>query len=125
MSVDAIGLVSQNSSATLPQSTAISQSDFLQILLTQRQFQDPLKPMDNEQFVAQLAQFSALEVNTESSAKLDTLLSIQSVDQALALDGKTVQVSSSGQAGTVSAVSFDPSTGEPSLTVKTSATTLT
>ncbi|MGE5591737.1 MAG: flagellar hook assembly protein FlgD [Bacillota bacterium] len=34
---------------------------FLKLLVTQMQYQDPLNPMDNQQFMAQMAQFSALE----------------------------------------------------------------
>ncbi len=124
MAVNAIGVVAQ-STAAATQTPNIGEDDFLRILLTQLQFQDPLKPVDDEQFVAQLAQFSALEINREQSDKIDTLLTIESVNQALALVGKTVQVNSSegGQSGSVTAVSFD--TGVPLLTVKTSTTTLT
>ena len=35
--------------------------DFMKILLTQLTYQDPLKPMDNQAFMAQMAQFTALE----------------------------------------------------------------
>ena len=124
MAVNAIGVVAQSTSAAA-QTPNIGEDDFLRILLTQLQFQDPLKPVDDEQFVAQLAQFSALEINREQSDKIDTLLTIESVNQALALVGKTVQVNSSGggQSGSVTAVSFD--TGVPLLTVKTSTATLT
>lgn len=34
---------------------------FLKLLITQMQYQDPLNPMDNQQFMAQMAQFSSLE----------------------------------------------------------------
>ena len=60
----------------MPQNASIGQEDFLHILLTQLRFQDPLKPVDNQQFVAQLAQFSALEINRQQSEKIDTLLQI-------------------------------------------------
>ena len=46
MAVDAIGVVSSSASAT-PQNVGISETQFLQLLLTQLQFQDPLKPVDN------------------------------------------------------------------------------
>jgi flagellar basal-body rod modification protein FlgD len=41
----------------------LGKQDFLRLLVTQLEFQDPLEPMENTEFVAQLAQFSALEGN--------------------------------------------------------------
>jgi flagellar basal-body rod modification protein FlgD len=131
MAISGIGIVSANSSGSQPTTSKLTQQDFLNILLTQLQFQDPLKPMDDEQFVAQLAQFSALEVNSEESAKLDTLISFNSINQGVNLLGRTVAISNSEAglsgaqtaSGIVTAVDF--SKGEPTLTVKTSTTTIT
>ncbi len=39
----------------------LDKNDFLQLLVTKLQHQDPLKPMDDQDFIAQLAQFSSLE----------------------------------------------------------------
>ena len=123
MAVSAIGVTSQAAPA-LPTNAGIGQDDFLRILLTQLRFQDPLKPVDNQQFVAQLAQFSALEITRQQSEKIDSLLQIQGTDQSISLVGKTVQIGAQGGAsGTVTAVSF--STGEPLLTIKTSTAVLT
>jgi flagellar basal-body rod modification protein FlgD len=131
MAISGIGIVSSNSSTSQLPTSTLTQQDFLSILLTQLQFQDPLKPMDDEEFVAQLAQFSALEVNTEASAKLDTLVSFSSINQGVNLLGRTVTINDSqaglsgsqAASGVVTAVDF--SSGEPLLTVTTSTTTLT
>ncbi|MDR0958193.1 MAG: hypothetical protein LBM16_03175 [Clostridiales bacterium] len=56
---------------------------FLKLLITQLQYQDPLNPMDNQQFAAQMAQFTALEQMTN--------LNNQAIEsQAFSLIGKTV-----------------------------------
>ena len=131
MAISGIGIVSSNNNPSSLTTSTLTQQDFLNILLTQLQFQDPLKPMDDEQFVAQLAQFSALEVNTEANTKLDTLVSFNSINQGVNLLGRTVSVnnaqaglsSSQTASGVVTAVNF--STGEPTLTIQTSTTTLT
>jgi flagellar basal-body rod modification protein FlgD len=119
MAIEAIGL-SDQSAATTPSSATVSQDQFLKILLAQLRFQDPLKPMDNQQFVAQLAQFSALEINRQQSLKIDTLLEVQAGAQALGLIGRNVDaLGPTGEVlgtGEVIAVSFR--TGEPLLTLK-------
>lgn len=51
-------------------SSTISQDEFLQILMTQLEYQDPLDPMDSEQFTSQITDFSMLEQQIESTACL-------------------------------------------------------
>jgi flagellar basal-body rod modification protein FlgD len=121
MAVDAIGITNNGNGGPVPQNAGIGQDDFLRILLTQLRFQDPLKPVDNQEFVAQLAQFSALEINRQQSEKVETLLGISGADQAVGLIGKSVQAGP-GAIGQVTAVSF--ATGLPLLTVTTPTTTL-
>ena len=119
MTVNVIGSTGATAPAVNP-SANISIEDFLRILTTQLNNQDPLKPMDNTQFVAQLAQFTSLQEAQQSNDKLDTLLSIQASAQSVGLLGRTVTVSSSGQSGVVNALDF--STGQALLTVKVSTT---
>lgn len=123
MAIDAIGMLA-DTAGEVPRNAGIAQEDFLRILLAQLRFQDPLKPVDNQQFVAQLAQFSALEISRQQSEKIDQLLVMQSSDQAVGLIGKTVELRTAqggSTVGSVSAVSFR--TGEPRLTVTSNGST--
>lgn len=117
MAIDLIGGGSSSMQNLNTQTQTLSQQEFLNIMLTQLQFQDPLKPMDNEQFLAQMAQFSALAQTAQMNDRMDTLLSVQSATQSIGLIGKTVQVDTSAGAtiGTVSSITF--SSGAPALTV--------
>ncbi len=76
-----------NAPSTRPAQNAfasLDQSDFLRLLTTQLTLQDPLEPADNEEMLAQMAQFSNLAASTESnstladiSAKMDDLIAAQ------------------------------------------------
>lgn len=95
MAVDFIGGISQ-AATTVPDlaQSSMSQQDFLNVMLTQLRFQDPLKPMDNQEFLAQMAQFSSLAQSAQLNGKLDTLLAIEASTQAVGMLGKTVEVAS-------------------------------
>jgi flagellar basal-body rod modification protein FlgD len=104
-------------------STGLDFQSLLQIILTQLTSQDPLKPMDNFQFVSQLAQFSQLQQAQSLNDSVTNLLSAQAATQATSLLGRTVDLTA-GQAnaasvtsGVVKAVSF--SNGQPSVTILT------
>jgi flagellar basal-body rod modification protein FlgD len=117
MAVEAIGGVSVSSQTAAQQNLNVSQVDFLKLLVTQLSFQDPLKPVDNQQFLAQIAQFTALDQARQQTEKTDSLLAIQASTQSVGLIGKTVEVStaSGAQSGTVTTVTF--SAGTPALTL--------
>lgn len=118
MAVDLIGGASAAQTANL-QVAAVSQQDFLKILVTQLSFQDPLKPIDNQAFIAQIAQFTALEQTRQVNDGIETLLSIQSATQSIGLLGKTVEVNTDAGAvvGQVSTLQF--SAGQPRLVIST------
>lgn len=105
---------------TTSQSSNIGIEDFLKILTAQLNSQDPLKPVDNQEFVAQIAQFASLEQSRQTGESVDSLLSVQSAVQSVGLLGKTVDIDqgSGSITGTVSAL--DLSSGSPLLTVTTS-----
>lgn len=67
---------------------------FMKLLVAQLEHQNPLEPMDNTQFTAQLAQFTSLEQLQAMNAHLSALMSTQATTQGLqatALIGKEVQ----------------------------------
>lgn len=89
MEIDGIGTV-YNQQATAVNQQNIEQEDFIRLFLAQLSFQDPLEPLDNREFLAQLAQFSSLAVQNDSNAQLTNLLQSASSSQSLNLLGKTV-----------------------------------
>ena len=71
----------------------LGRDDFLNLLVTQLQYQDPLNPMDSTDFTAQLAQFSSLEQLTNMNTQLGALATAQTAlnnSQAVAYIGRTV-----------------------------------
>ncbi len=72
----------QGSQVASSQSSALDQSAFLKLLVTQLANQDPLNPMDNQEFAAQLAQYSSLEQLTKVNTNLE---SSQSLSESMAL----------------------------------------
>lgn len=58
-------------------SSDMDKQAFLMLLVTQLQYQDPLNPMEDTDFVAQLAQFSSLEAQQTSNEYLEEMLTIQ------------------------------------------------
>lgn len=92
----------------------------LRIILTQLTYQDPLKPMDNFQFVSQLAQFSQLQQSQSLNDQVTSLLASQAATQATSLLGRNVDFTSQAggtlQAGIVKSVSFVR--GQPEVTVE-------
>ena len=110
---------SASSSDAATSAFGLSFDALLKIILTQLTYQDPLKPMDNFQFVSQLAQFSQIQIGQTTNDTLTALVSAQGSLQAAGLLGKKVDIGtgSSVVTGKVTAVSF--STGTPLLTILT------
>ncbi|MCW4463800.1 flagellar hook capping protein [Sphingomonas sp. BT-65] len=92
----------------------------LKIILTQLTYQDPLKPMDNFEFVSQLAQFSQIQQAQTMNDRLEALVSAQATNQATGLLGREVDLpaGSATLSGKVTAVSFQ--SGAPTVTIETS-----
>lgn len=92
----------------------------LRIILTQLTYQDPLKPMDNFEFVSQLAQFSQIQQAQTMNDRLEALVSAQATNQATGLLGREIDVpaGSTTLSGKVTAIAFQ--SGAPTVTIETS-----
>ena len=81
--------------APKPTKEEMGQQEFLTLFTTQLKMQNPLDPVKNEAFVAQLAQFSSLEANISMKQSLDTMVTAMGSDRVMAsasLIGKSVAV---------------------------------
>jgi flagellar basal-body rod modification protein FlgD len=61
-------------SSTTTSKNSLGKDEFMRLLTTQMQYQDPLNPVDNSQMLAQLAQFSQLEQLQGLSSKIDSMV---------------------------------------------------
>ena len=72
----------------------LGKDDFLNLLVTQLQHQDPLSPMESAEFTSQLAQFSSLEQMSNVNTNLEVLQLYQASinnSQAVGFIGKTIK----------------------------------
>jgi flagellar basal-body rod modification protein FlgD len=111
----------------------VSRDDFLRLLIAQMSNQDPLSPLDNQEFAAQLAQFSSLEQlqsideNIEYGVNMDLVLT-QTINNTLAATIIGKQALANGdivvydEAGTASLTfSLDQAAQEVEITITDSA----
>ena len=79
-----------NTPTPLASTENLAEDAFMQLLLAQLKNQDPLKPMDNTEFISQLAQFNSLNETMAMNKNIGELLVAQSISQGSSLIGKTV-----------------------------------
>ena len=89
-------------------SSELGKDDFLKLLITQLSNQDPTSPMEDTQFISQMAQFSSLEQMTNMNKSFNKLATMINSSQATNTLGKTVEVDvgDSNMQGVVEATSF-------------------
>lgn len=118
--------VSAIDSASLAQTTktaGLSMDDLLKLLMTELSYQDPLKPVDNKDFLTQMAQFSSLDTTRQLNDNIQSLLNAQNLNQTVGLLGKTIDAQKDDGtiiSGTVTALKLVA--GTPEITVTTPKT---
>lgn len=73
-------------------SNELGKDDFLKLLITQLSNQDPTSPMENTEFISQMAQFSSLEQMTNMSTSFSKMASFINSSEAASTLGKTVEL---------------------------------
>lgn len=88
--------------------SSLGLQDFVRVLTTQLTYQDPLKPLDNQEFMAQVAQFTSLEQSQQLNERLQQLIGNQAALQSIGLIGRSIEFDTSAgrSSGTVTALSL-------------------
>ena len=88
---------------------SLGKDDFIKILLTQLAHQDPTAPMEDKEFVAQMAQFSSLEQMTNMAADFARMARMLKITEASSALGKAVELNLEDETvqGVVRAVTRD------------------
>ena len=81
---------SSKTGAAIGAAAGMGKDDFMQLLIAQLKNQDPMKPMEDKEFVTQLAQFSSLEAMEKMTQQMEDLTGSQMLVQAATLIGKQV-----------------------------------
>ena len=70
----------------------LGKDDFLKLLVTQLQHQDPMNPIDDKDFMGQMAQFTSVEQMTNMATSIDRMSTASQSTQSIALIGQTVEL---------------------------------
>jgi len=79
-----------DSSKLVNASSSMGKDDFLRLLVAQLKYQDPMKPMEDKDFMGQMAQFSSLEQINNLAQSMEGMRASNQVSQSVALIGHSV-----------------------------------
>ena len=98
--------VGANSTTASTSKTAVDYQSFLKLLIAEMKNQDPTKPMDSTQYVAQLATFSQVEQSVQTNTKLDQIMQSSALSQADAIIGRSITSADGKTTGIVASVTL-------------------
>jgi flagellar basal-body rod modification protein FlgD len=99
-----------------PTEQSLGQQDFLELMVAQLQNQDPFQPMENGDFIAQMAQFSTVDGISELNTSMDSLVSSFGSNQLLdaaSLIGREVLSMRGAYSGSARTAAVDLPNGGP------------
>ncbi|WP_193178080.1 flagellar hook assembly protein FlgD [Oricola nitratireducens] len=94
----------QSATAATGAKANVDYNSFLKLLVAELKNQDPTKPMDSTEYVAQLATFSNVEQGIQTNSKLDDLISMGHLQQAGSIIGRTLTTPDKSVTGTINEV---------------------
>jgi len=101
-SLGPLGGAASSATSSTSAASSVNKDDFLKLLTTQLRYQNPLDPMKDADFVAQLAQFSSLEGIQQMNSSIQDLVLLQGLTQGANLIGKKVTYDQTGTGAAVS-----------------------
>jgi len=116
MAITPIGITAQATGTyTTEANGKLGKQDFLNLLVTQMKYQDPLDPMKDSDFVAQTAQFSNVEQLTNLNSSIASLQSVAMIGKSIkayAADGSVIEgkVASVNMMGQIPSLMLDNNT---------------
>jgi flagellar basal-body rod modification protein FlgD len=82
----------------------MGQDEYMKLFMQELTYQDPLKPIDNREFMAQMAQFSSLQQAVGTNSGVQQLLKLAEENRGLNLLGRKVKVDGQALSGEVKSV---------------------
>jgi flagellar basal-body rod modification protein FlgD len=109
MQIPGVTSGSGGAGATTAPGGVLGKDDFLKLLTAQLRYQNPLSPVEDADFAAQMAQFSALEQMGNVADGLERLSFASQVSESVALIGRTIEWQQDGEtvSGVVESVTID------------------
>jgi flagellar basal-body rod modification protein FlgD len=111
--IDATTIQDRSAAAAAPAASSRETLDygaFLKLLIEQLRAQDPTRPVDPAEYVAQLAQFSGVEQAVRTNQKLDALLAASSLAAVGGAIGRTATSANGGVSGVIAGVRIEAGT---------------